>query len=98
MNKLKYYDILLSPIITEKSTFLASQSQYVFKVQKIANKINIKKAIEELFEVKVKKVNIIYKPEKKVQFKGVKGTKNGYKKALVTLQAGEKIEYEARIK
>lgn len=98
MNTLNYYDVLLRPIVTEKTTSLASQAKYVFCVLKQSNKLVIKRAIEKLFEVKVEQVNIINKNKKIKRFKGIKGEKSGYKKAIVTLKEGEKIEYEVGVK
>ncbi len=85
--------IIISPIKTEKSQILKEKfNQYVFKVHKDANKPQIKKAIEELFKVKVKKVRVIKIPPKRRAFRGKEGFKSGYKKAIVTLEKGEKIE------
>lgn len=88
--------ILQEPHITEKATDLAGQGKYVFRVSFSANKVEIKKAVEEFYGVKVKDVNIIHIPGKRRQLGRTKGwrrgLKKGFKKAIVTLQEGEKIE------
>ena len=83
---------LKSPHITEKATALSSQNQYVFKVEKKSNKTEIKKAIEEVYGVGVLNVNIINIPRKKRRLGRIEGFKPGYKKAIVKLKEGEKIE------
>lgn len=86
------YKILREPRISEKATQLSDQNKYTFKVYPNANKTQIAKAIASLYGAKVKSVNIInIKPKKRV-LRGIKGTKAGYKKAIVTLEKGEKIE------
>lgn len=86
-------DIIYSPVITEKSSNLASDGKtYVFKVDKKANKTQIKLAIEETFGVKVKSVNtLITKPKDKRVGKYTGQTKT-YKKAIITLVDGQSIE------
>lgn len=86
------YRILKEPHISEKATVLAEQNKYIFKVYPQANKIETKKAIENLYGVKVKDVNIINVHRKRRVLRGVEGFKTGYKKAIVTLEKGEKIE------
>lgn len=92
----RVYDIIKEPHIAEKASYLAEQNKYVFKVYPKANKTEIKKAIEALYETKVKKVNITHMPPKKRrigQTEGWRGgLKKGFKKAIVTLKEGEKIE------
>jgi large subunit ribosomal protein L23 len=85
-------DIIKRPVITEKSYSLAGQDKYTFKVDPVANKIEIKKAIEELFKVKVLKVNTLYTKRKPKRVRNIPGYKSGYKKAIVTLRPGDKIE------
>lgn len=86
------YKILKEPHISEKATQLSDQGKYTFKVYSQANKIQIKKAISNLYGVRIKDVNIInIKPKKRIS-RGVEGMKSGYKKAIVTLEKGEKIE------
>ncbi|MBU2564277.1 50S ribosomal protein L23 [Patescibacteria group bacterium] len=86
------YRILKEPHISEKSTFLSDQGKYVFKVYPGVNKIQAKNAIQNHYAVKVKDVNIINIKSKTRMLRGKKGTKTGYKKAIVTLEQGQKIE------
>lgn len=87
-----YVDIIKRPIITEQSMELADKSVYTFEVDKKANKIEIKQAVEAAFNVKVVNVNTsIVKPKAKRMGKYA-GFKSGYKKAVVTLEKGSKIE------
>ena len=84
--------ILTSPHVTEKSTQLSGDDQYVFKVFSKANKIEIKKAIESLYGVKVIGVRIINVPAKQRRLGKTQGWKKGYKKATIKIKAGQKIE------
>ena len=88
----KAFRVLLKPVVTEKSAGYDSAGVYVFKVQTSANKIEIRQAIEELYGVKVKKVNVVSVPQKSRFMKGRKGIHSGYKKAMVFLGKGEKID------
>ena len=93
-----YTQILIKPLISEKGTFLKEEHEQVaFVVHKDANKIQIKQAVEEAFEVKVRAVNIVVKkPEHRLFSRGRKrqaSTVSGYKKAYVTLAPGSKIEF-----
>jgi large subunit ribosomal protein L23 len=86
-------EIIKRPIITEKSMLLVeNQNKYTFAVDKRANKIQIKKAIEELFDVKVLKVNIINTTPKKKRVGQYQGYKTELTKAIVTLDKEDKIE------
>ena len=94
--------IILKPIITEKAELLSEKrNQYSFKVDKKANKLEIRKAIEKLYNVTVKDVNTMIVPGKersRFTKTGVqRGTKASYKKAIVTLTAGETIDFFADI-
>ncbi|NRB10490.1 MAG: 50S ribosomal protein L23 [Rickettsiaceae bacterium] len=86
------YDLIRNPVITEKSTILEEQNKYIFKIAKDANKVTVKKAIEEIFEVKVNSVNIINIKGKIKKFKGVKGRRSDIKKAVITLKEGSTID------
>jgi large subunit ribosomal protein L23 len=86
------YRILKSPHITEKATELASKNQYTFLVWPEANKVEIKKAIEDLYKVKVTDVNIINIPPKKRRLGRTLGWRKKYKKAIVAIQEGQKID------
>jgi len=90
------YQVIKEPHITEKAGILAEKNKYVFKVYSGANKIEIKKAVEALYGVKVEKVHIIHGAPKKRRLgrhQGWRqGLKKGFKKAIVTLVKGDKIE------
>jgi len=86
------YKVLISPHVTEKAADLASKNQYVFKVFKKTNKIEIKKAVEELFGVDVLAVKIINVPKKPRRLGRISGWKKGYKKAVVKIKEGQKID------
>lgn len=86
------YDIIVRPVITEKSTLLKdSNNQYVFEVRRDANKIEIKRAIESLFKVKVLSVNIINMEGKKRRVGRFMGKRRDWKKAIVRISPGDKI-------
>ena len=86
-------DIIIRPLITEKSTTLMAEGKYVFEVAKAANKIEIAKAISQIFNVKVESVNTV-NVEGKVKRMGRSiGKRSDYKKAIVKLAAGETIEF-----
>ena len=89
-----YTQILLRPVITEKATSLRENSgQYAFFVAPGTNKIEIHKAVEQAFKVKVENVNVITVKSRPLKRRGqVKGRIPGYRKAYVTLAPGEKIE------
>ena len=87
-----YTDIIIAPVITEKSAMQAENNVYTFKVPASANKIEIKKAIEEAFGVKVEKVNTLNTKSKAKRVGRYTGKTKTYKKAIVTLKDGEKIE------
>ena len=86
------YRILKEPHISEKATQLSDKNKYTFKVYSGVNKIQIAKAIASLYGVKVKDVHIINIKSKKRILRGFEGRKAGYKKAIVTLEKGYKIE------
>lgn len=90
------YRILKAPHITEKSTSLAKNNKYVFKVYKRSNKPEIRKAVEKLYNVDVLNVKIIKVGPKKRIFKGIKGERKSYKKAVVEIKKGQKIEIFSR--
>lgn len=86
------YRILRAPQVTEKSTFLGEKNQYVFKVFPEANKPGIRKAVKELYGVDVLSVRIIKIPRKRRRLGRTSGWRTGYKKAIVKIKAGQKIE------
>lgn len=83
--------ILVRPLLSEKGTHLAARGQYVFAVMKKANKPEIKKDIEKLYSVHVERVNIINMPGKTRRYGRTTGRTSDWRKAVVTLRAGEKI-------
>jgi large subunit ribosomal protein L23 len=92
MLKKSKFDILVSPLTTEKSVNLNGLSKYVFRVAASATKKMVKKVVEELFNTKVIAVNILNTKDKIKYFKGRKGKRSGFKKAIVTLEAGKTID------
>jgi large subunit ribosomal protein L23 len=92
MNKLKAYDVILAPVITEKATIASEFNKVVFRVRPDASKTEIKSAVEQLFNVKVKSVNTLIRKGKLKQFRGLKALQSDVKKAVVTLEAGHSID------
>jgi large subunit ribosomal protein L23 len=84
-------DLIRRPLLTEKATLLLENNQYVFEVVPAANKFQIKAAIEELFDVKVVAVNTYNPPQKKRRVGRFIGHRPHYKRAVVTLAAGDSI-------
>ena len=85
-------EVLLAPVVSEKSYSLITDRKYTFKVHKDAHKTQIRQAVEELFDVKVEGVNVV-KVQAKPKRRGTsKGTRPGWKKAIVQLRAGDRIE------
>jgi len=92
MKKDNIYTTVLGPVITEKATIGSEHGQVSFRVAMNSTKPRIKKAIEELFSVKVKSVNTLRVKGKTKVFRGVKGRRSDWKKAVVTLEDGESID------
>jgi len=88
----RHYDVILSPVITEKATNASEHNKVIFKVAMDATKPQIKEAVEKLFDVKVKSVNTLRRRGKWKLFKGRVGRQSDTKRAVVTLQEGEKID------
>jgi large subunit ribosomal protein L23 len=88
----KSYDIILSPVVTEKSTQGSMFNQVTFKVDPRASKPEIKRAVEDLFKVKVTAVNTLNQDGKVKRFRGRPGRRNNVKKAIVTLAEGHSID------
>ena len=86
-------DILIRPRITERTTELMAEGKYVFIVDKRANKIQIADAVEEVFKVKVEKVNTVNVKGKTKRMGRTQGKRSDYKKAVVKLAPGETIEF-----
>ncbi|AMJ60342.1 MULTISPECIES: 50S ribosomal protein L23 [Bosea] len=88
----RHYDVIRSPVITEKATMLSEHNKVVFQVAKTATKPQIKAAIEKLFDVKVKSVNTLVTEGKMKVFRGRLGQRSDVKKAIVTLEDGHSID------
>src|ERR1700719_2919369 len=88
----RHYDVIVSPVITEKATNASEQNKVVFRVRKTATKPQIKAAVERLFDVKVEAVNTLIRKGKRKVFKGTPGVQSDLKKAVVTLAEGHKID------
>lgn len=86
------YDMLLSPIITVKSTLVAEENKIIFRVPLTATKPDIKEAVENLFKVDVTKVNTILVKGKTKRFRGRPGRRSDFKKAIVTLKDGQSVD------
>jgi large subunit ribosomal protein L23 len=88
----RHYDIILSPVITEKATNASEHNKVIFRVAMDATKPQIKEAVEKLFDVKVKSVNTLRRRGKWKLFKGRDGRQSDSKRAVVTLQEGQTID------
>ena len=86
------HQVLVRPIITEKNTMLAEQGKYTFEVAPTVNKIEIKRAVEDVFNVRVTAVNVIRVPGKQRRMGRTYGMTRSWKKAVVTLEPGQRIE------
>lgn len=86
------HEVLIRPVVTEKNTMLAEQNKYVFEVHQDANKIEIGRAVAEIFNVQVKDVNVLKVPGKTRVWRRQRGVTRSWKKAIVTLQPGSRIE------
>ena len=92
MTDIKHYDVIMNPVVTEKSTFLSENNVVTFNVPMTATKPEIKAAVEGLFSVKVVKVNTLRQNGKTKRFKGVMGRRSDKKKAMVKLAEGHSID------
>lgn len=92
MSNAKHYDIIKSPVITEKATMGAENNTVTFKVAIDATKPEIQAAVEGIFDVKVTSVNTLRQQGKIKRFKGIKGQRAEYKKAIVKLAEGNSID------
>ena len=88
----RHYDLILSPVITEKATMGSEHNQVMFKVARHATKPQIKEAVERLFDVKVKSVNTLVRKGKNKVFRGNYGSQSDTKRAIVTLEEGHRID------
>ncbi len=92
ISRARMYEVIRSPLVTEKSTQQSDHSQISFKVSLDATKPEIKQAVEGLFKVKVKAVNTVTVKGKKKVFRGRPGVRSDWKKAIVSLVEGHKID------
>jgi large subunit ribosomal protein L23 len=84
--------VLIEPIVTEAATVLIENNKYIFKISSRATKLQVKMAIEKIYNVKVEKVNTVSVPRKFRSRGRIPGWKPGYRKAIVTLKEGNKID------
>ena len=97
MSQNKAYQIILNPLVTEKSTQQSEFNKMVFSVPVNATKLEVKSSIEKIFSVKVTAVNTILLKGKVKKFKGVLGRRSNTKKAIVTLAPGDTIDLSAGV-
>ena len=90
-------NLIKKPVITEKSTANAQFNKYIFEVRNDANKINIKKTIEDIYKVKVQKLNSLNVNSKPKVFKGQRGTRSELKRIIVTLKEGNTIDMSGKV-
>ena len=95
MSTERNYDVLVGPLVTEKATMLSEHGQIAFRVRLDATKAEIRKAVETLFDVKVPAVNTLRVKGKTKLFRGRRGRRSDYKKAIVTLAEGQNVDYLA---
>ncbi len=99
MNREQLMTVLLAPHVTEKTSMaMQNHNQYVFRVRRQATKIDIKQAVELMFEVKVKGVQVVNEPGKARRSGKLQGRTQDIKKAYVSLVAGQTIDLESRAK
>ena len=99
MNREQLMSVLIAPHVTEKTSLaMQNHNQYTFRVRRDATKIDIRKAVELMFDVKVAGVQVVNEAGKTRRFGKVAGRTQDWKKAYVSLVAGQTIDYEARAK
>ena len=91
----RLYDVIVRPVVTEKTTRAAEQNKVVFKISPTATKHDVKAAVEAIFKVTVTKVNTINTEGKMKKFRGKDGQRSDMRKAIVTLAAGQSIDFAA---
>jgi large subunit ribosomal protein L23 len=91
----RLYDVIVRPVVTEKSTVAAEQNKVTFKISPTATKKDVKAAVEAIFKVSVLKVNTINVEGKVKKFRGRDGQRSDFRKAIVTLAAGQSIDFAA---
>jgi large subunit ribosomal protein L23 len=92
VNMEKAYGLIKAPVLSEKTTLMSQDRQYVFEVLKAASKPEIKRAVEAIFKVKVESVNTLNRPGKEKRFRGRIGHTSGFKRAIVRLSEGQTID------
>lgn len=95
MSTERNYDVLVGPLVTEKATMLSEHGQIAFRVRLDATKAEIRRAVENLFDVKVIAVNTLRVKGKTKLFRGKRGRRSDYKKAIITLAEGQNVDYLA---
>ncbi len=95
LSQARLYDVIVRPVVTEKSTRAAEQNKVTFKISPTATKKEVKDAVEAIFKVTVKKVNTINTEGKMKKFRGKDGQRSDMRKAVVTLEAGQSIDFAA---
>ena len=99
MNREQLMDVLIAPHVTEKTSLaMQNHNQYTFRVRRDATKSDIRKAVELMFDVKVAGVQVVNETGKRRRFGGTVGRTQDWKKAYVSLAAGQTIDYEVRAK
>ena len=99
MNREQLMSVLIAPHVTEKTSLaMQNHNQYTFRVRREATKTDIKKAVELMFDVKVAGVQVVNEPGKQRRFGRIAGRTQDWKKAYVSLNEGQAIDYEARAK
>ena len=94
----RIYEIIRSPLVSEKSTFISQFNYYVFKVSNKSTKPQIKQAVEKLFDVKVLSVNTLNQNGKIKKFRNISGKRPDFKKAFVKLAEGNTIDTTVEVK
>lgn len=94
----RLYDVLVRPIVTEKSSRAAEQNKLTFAIAPSATKADVKQAVEALFKVDVAKVNTINVEGKRKKFRGKEGQRSTLRKAIVTLADGQSVDLQAGLK
>lgn len=94
----RQYEVIRSPLVSEKATYVSQFNCYVFKVSNDSNKFEIKDAIQNLFKVEVKSVNTLIQKGKTKRFKGKVGRRASVKKAFVKLAEGQTIDTSLEVK
>jgi large subunit ribosomal protein L23 len=99
VNREQLMSVLIAPHVTEKSSLaMQNHNQYTFRVRRDATKTDVRKAVELMFDVKVAGVQVVNEPGKKRRFGRIAGSTQDWKKAYVSLNEGQTIDYEARAK